>query len=86
MALQAAASEGLSAALFAPGWVMENFGRGGFRERQLAWWEQVGSLPRVVVAVTAGDRPVSPRSRDVVGCVDMPPLCRGCITHVTRSE
>jgi mannosyl-glycoprotein endo-beta-N-acetylglucosaminidase len=43
VALRAAAAAGLSAALFAPGWVMENLDRTQFAELQERWWQQVSS-------------------------------------------
>lgn len=42
VALRAAASAGLSAALFAPGWVFENLDRQNFIELQEQWWTKVG--------------------------------------------
>eukprot|EP00775_Hariotina_reticulata_P011568 gene11568-11712_t len=41
LALRAAAAAGLSAALFAPGWVLENLDRTKFAELQERWWQQV---------------------------------------------
>ncbi|GFR47376.1 hypothetical protein Agub_g9088 [Astrephomene gubernaculifera] len=42
-ALAAARCAGLSAALFAPGWVWEEFGRSGFEARQEAFWGGIQS-------------------------------------------
>lgn len=41
VALEAAAAAGLSAALFAPGWVHENLDNARFHELQDKWWGQV---------------------------------------------
>jgi mannosyl-glycoprotein endo-beta-N-acetylglucosaminidase len=41
VALEAAAAAGLSAALFAPGWVHENLDNSRFHELQDKWWGQV---------------------------------------------
>jgi hypothetical protein len=41
LALEAAAAAGLSAALFAPGWVHENLDKAHFHELQDKWWGQV---------------------------------------------
>eukprot|EP00879_Flechtneria_rotunda_P009445 GHRR01009887.1.p1 GENE.GHRR01009887.1~~GHRR01009887.1.p1 ORF type:complete len:846 (+),score=292.20 GHRR01009887.1:222-2759(+) len=41
VALQAARSAGLSAALFAPGWIYENLDRTRFHEFQEQWWYKV---------------------------------------------
>lgn len=41
-ALAAAKAAGCSAALFAPGWVLECNERARFEELQEAWWRQVG--------------------------------------------
>jgi len=41
LALSAAAEAGLSAALFAPGWVRENLDKARFHELQDCWWQQV---------------------------------------------
>jgi endo-beta-N-acetylglucosaminidase D len=42
LALAAAKEAGLSAALFAPGWVYENLGKERFAELQEQWWHKVG--------------------------------------------
>lgn len=41
LALAAAVEAGLSAALFAPGWVRENLDKAKFHELQDQWWQQV---------------------------------------------
>jgi mannosyl-glycoprotein endo-beta-N-acetylglucosaminidase len=41
LALSAAREMGLSAALFAPGWVQENLEKARFHELQDKWWLQV---------------------------------------------
>jgi hypothetical protein len=41
VALAAAHARGLSAALFAPGWVWEEFDRSTFEPRQEAFWDAV---------------------------------------------
>lgn len=61
-ALSAAAEAGLSAALFAPGWVRENLEKARFHELQDLWWQQVsrdsllglGAHREWVVAQTIG--------------------------------
>lgn len=45
-ALAAAKAAGLSAALFAPGWVYENLDKERFAELQEQWWHKVGSVGR----------------------------------------
>jgi mannosyl-glycoprotein endo-beta-N-acetylglucosaminidase len=60
IALAAAKAAGLSAALFAPGWVRENLDRSHFHRLQDTWWTQVGHSGvvrvewRVVWAVFGG--------------------------------
>ncbi|GLI61826.1 hypothetical protein VaNZ11_004267, partial [Volvox africanus] len=44
VALSAARSEGLSAALFAPGWVYEEFPRDSFEQRQEAFWAKIRAV------------------------------------------
>jgi mannosyl-glycoprotein endo-beta-N-acetylglucosaminidase len=44
LALAAAKEAGLSAALFAPGWVYENLDKERFAELQEQWWHKVGRL------------------------------------------
>ncbi|GIL62379.1 hypothetical protein Vafri_16601, partial [Volvox africanus] len=44
VALSAARSEGLSAALFAPGWVYEEFPRDSFEQRQEAFWAGIRAV------------------------------------------
>lgn len=44
VALRAVADAGLSAALFAPGWVFENLDRTQFVRLQEQWWNKVGQV------------------------------------------
>ncbi|KAF8066341.1 ENGASE2 [Scenedesmus sp. PABB004] len=59
-ALTAAARAGLSAALFAPGWVFENLERSRFEELQERWWNAVqeawGASHPVLLALPFGTR------------------------------
>jgi mannosyl-glycoprotein endo-beta-N-acetylglucosaminidase len=54
LALAAAKAAGLSAALFAPGWVQENLDKGRFAQLQEQWWHMVSIFQGIVItAVTA---------------------------------
>lgn len=74
VALRAVADAGLSAALFAPGWVYENLDRTQFVTLQEQWWNKVSWLV---------DEPTSPFCWLLSGSVSIEACTRACTPQCT---